>query len=111
MDLSIKQMFQWASVTIVMMKKVSFVFKFACDFHLKWSVINISSILITVNDHIKYVLFKVYEEEDQLLWCPDVLSECKVKDYLRDALSHSTDDSTENSTPEHIRDNEQVCAF
>uniref|UniRef100_A0A8C2DLV0 Mesoderm induction early response 1, family member 3 b n=1 Tax=Cyprinus carpio TaxID=7962 RepID=A0A8C2DLV0_CYPCA len=51
---------------------------------------------------------KVYEEEDQLLWCPDVLSECKVKDYLREALSHSTDDSTEDSTFEHIRDNEQA---
>ncbi|XP_059359904.1 mesoderm induction early response protein 3 isoform X2 [Carassius carassius] len=51
---------------------------------------------------------KAYEEEDQLLWCPDVLSECKVKDYLREALSQSTDDSTENSTPEHIRDNEQA---
>lgn len=54
---------------------------------------------------------KVYEEEDQLLWCPDVLSECKVKDYLREALSQSTDDSTENSTSENIRDNEQVCAL
>ncbi|XP_016357528.1 mesoderm induction early response protein 3-like [Sinocyclocheilus anshuiensis] len=51
---------------------------------------------------------KVYEEEDQLLWCPDVLSECKVKDYLREVLSQSTDDSTENSTFEHIRDNEQA---
>ncbi|XP_026098708.1 mesoderm induction early response protein 3-like isoform X2 [Carassius auratus] len=51
---------------------------------------------------------KAYAEEDQLLWCPDVLSECKVKDYLRDALSQSTDDSTEDSTFEHIRDNEQA---
>ncbi|XP_059379023.1 mesoderm induction early response protein 3-like isoform X3 [Carassius carassius] len=51
---------------------------------------------------------KAYEEEDQLLWCPDVLSECKVKDYLRDALSQSTDDSTEDSTFEHIQDNEQA---
>uniref|UniRef100_A0A671PCR4 Mesoderm induction early response protein 3-like n=1 Tax=Sinocyclocheilus anshuiensis TaxID=1608454 RepID=A0A671PCR4_9TELE len=51
---------------------------------------------------------KVYEEEDQLLWCPDVLSECKVKDYLSEALSQSTDDSTENSTSENIRDNEQA---
>ncbi len=57
------------------------------------------------------VLFKVYEEEDQLLWCPDMLSECKVKDYLREALSQSIDDRTENSTSEHIRDNEQVCAL
>ncbi|XP_005166936.1 uncharacterized protein isoform X1 [Danio rerio] len=51
---------------------------------------------------------KVYEEEDQLLWCPDELSEYKVKDYLREALSQSTDDRTHYSTSEHIRDNEQA---
>ncbi|XP_052418982.1 mesoderm induction early response protein 3 isoform X2 [Carassius gibelio] len=50
---------------------------------------------------------KAYEEEDQLLWCPDMLSESKVKDYLKEALSQSTGESTENPTPEHIRDNEQ----
>ncbi|XP_051759589.1 mesoderm induction early response protein 3 isoform X1 [Ctenopharyngodon idella] len=51
---------------------------------------------------------KVYEEDDQLLWCPDVLSECKVRDYLREALSQSTDDGTQDYTSEHIRDNEQA---
>ncbi|XP_026125064.1 mesoderm induction early response protein 3 isoform X2 [Carassius auratus] len=51
---------------------------------------------------------KAYEEEDQLLWCPDMLSESKVKDYLKEALSQSTGESTENPTPEHIRDNEQA---
>lgn len=50
------------------------------------------------------VSFKVYEEEDKLLWCPDALSECKVRNYLREALSQTTDDCTS----EHIRDNEQV---
>lgn len=57
------------------------------------------------------IVFKVYEEDDQLLWCPDVLSECKVRDYLREALSQSTDDGTQDYTSEHIRDNEQVCAL
>lgn len=53
--------------------------------------------------------FAVFEEEDQLLWCPDVLSEKKVEDYLRKALSHAADVSTENSTcGGHVRDNEQV---
>ncbi|XP_051524544.1 mesoderm induction early response protein 3-like [Myxocyprinus asiaticus] len=51
---------------------------------------------------------KVYKEEDQLLWSPSVLSECKVTDYLREALSQSTDGSTEDSASEHIRDNEQA---
>lgn len=57
------------------------------------------------------IVFAVYEEDDQLLWCPDELSEYKVKDYLREALSQSTDDSTHYSTSEHIRDNEQVCVL
>uniref|UniRef100_A0A8B9KY45 Mesoderm induction early response protein 3-like n=1 Tax=Astyanax mexicanus TaxID=7994 RepID=A0A8B9KY45_ASTMX len=52
---------------------------------------------------------KVFEEEDQLLWSPDVLSEKKVEDYLREALSRSTDSGTENSTFRgHIQDNEQA---
>ncbi|XP_062855188.1 mesoderm induction early response protein 3 [Trichomycterus rosablanca] len=51
---------------------------------------------------------KVFTEEDQLLWCPDVLSEKKVEDYLRKALSQSADNSTESSSGGHIRDNEQA---
>lgn len=54
------------------------------------------------------VLVKVYEEEDKLLWCPDMLSECKVRNYLRDALSQTTDGNTDDCTFQHIRDNEQV---
>lgn len=54
----------------------------------------------------------MFEEEDQLLWCPDVLSERKVEDYLRKVQSQTTDGSTENSTcGGHVRDNEQVCNF
>lgn len=53
--------------------------------------------------------FVVFEEEDQLLWNPDVLSEKKVEDYLREALSQSDDDGAVNSPcGGHIRDNEQV---
>ncbi|XP_026783992.1 mesoderm induction early response protein 3 isoform X2 [Pangasianodon hypophthalmus] len=52
---------------------------------------------------------KVFEEEDQLLWCPDVLSERKVEDYLRKALFQTADGCTENSTcGGHIRDSEQA---
>lgn len=54
------------------------------------------------------VCVAVFEEEDQLLWCPDMLSERKVEDYLRKAQSQ-TDGSTENFTcGGHIQDNEQV---
>ncbi|KAL6459151.1 hypothetical protein MHYP_G00326230 [Metynnis hypsauchen] len=52
---------------------------------------------------------KVFEEEDQLLWSPDVLSERKVEDFLREALSKSAEGGTENSTcGGRIRDNEQA---
>ncbi|KAF5905530.1 mesoderm induction early response protein 3-like isoform X2, partial [Clarias magur] len=52
---------------------------------------------------------KMFEEEDHLLWCPDVLSERRVEDYLRRALSQTVDSSTESSTcGGHIRDNEQA---
>ncbi|KAK2841312.1 hypothetical protein Q7C36_012891 [Tachysurus vachellii] len=52
---------------------------------------------------------KMYVEEDQLLWCPDMLPERKVEDYLRKALSQTTDSSTESSTcGGHIQDNEQA---
>ncbi|KAG7332636.1 hypothetical protein KOW79_004470 [Hemibagrus wyckioides] len=52
---------------------------------------------------------KVFAEEDQLLWCPDVLPERKVEDYLRKALSRTTDSSTENSTcGGHVQDDEQA---
>lgn len=56
--------------------------------------------------------FAVFAEEDQLLWCPDMLTERKVEDYLRKVLSQTTDCSTENSMcGGHIRDNEQVSNF
>lgn len=61
-----------------------------------------------MGDFIVFVPFKVYEEEDKLLWCPDVLSECKVRNYLREALSQTTDGNTDDWTSAHIRDNEQV---
>ncbi|XP_030633631.1 mesoderm induction early response protein 3 isoform X2 [Chanos chanos] len=52
---------------------------------------------------------KAYEEEDQLLWSPGVLSESKVKDYLCEALTQSTDGRTENIVSGgHVRDNEQA---
>uniref|UniRef100_A0AAY5E9G2 ELM2 domain-containing protein n=1 Tax=Electrophorus electricus TaxID=8005 RepID=A0AAY5E9G2_ELEEL len=48
---------------------------------------------------------KVFEEADQLLWAPGVLSEKKVEVYLKEALSQSADNTT---CGRRIRDNEQA---
>lgn len=51
----------------------------------------------------------VYEDDDQLLWTPDVLSESKVRDFLCEELSRATDERTRSDTAgAHVRDNEQV---
>uniref|UniRef100_A0AAY5F0J7 Mesoderm induction early response 1, family member 3 b n=1 Tax=Electrophorus electricus TaxID=8005 RepID=A0AAY5F0J7_ELEEL len=49
--------------------------------------------------------FVVFEEADQLLWAPGVLSEKKVEVYLKEALSQSADNTT---CGRRIRDNEQA---
>ncbi|XP_030625195.1 mesoderm induction early response protein 3a [Chanos chanos] len=51
---------------------------------------------------------KVYEDEDQLLWKPDVLPESKVKDYLQEALLTGLDAKREDVEGCLVRDNEQV---
>uniref|UniRef100_A0A674BJH4 Mesoderm induction early response 1, family member 3 b n=1 Tax=Salmo trutta TaxID=8032 RepID=A0A674BJH4_SALTR len=52
---------------------------------------------------------KVYEDDDQLLWTPDVLSESKVRDFLCEELSRATDERTRSDTAgAHVRDNEQA---
>ncbi|XP_070993079.1 LOW QUALITY PROTEIN: mesoderm induction early response protein 3 [Oncorhynchus clarkii lewisi] len=52
---------------------------------------------------------KVYEDDDQLLWTPDVLSESKVRDFLCEELSWANDERTRSDTAgAHVRDNEQA---
>ncbi|XP_035592149.1 mesoderm induction early response protein 3 isoform X1 [Oncorhynchus keta] len=52
---------------------------------------------------------KVYEDDDQLLWTPDVLSESKVRDFLCEELSWATDERTRSDTAgAHVKDNEQA---
>lgn len=52
---------------------------------------------------------EVYEDDDQLLWCPDVLSESKVRDFLCEASSRVTDERTgSDMAGAHVSDNEQV---
>ncbi|XP_063051069.1 mesoderm induction early response protein 3 isoform X2 [Engraulis encrasicolus] len=52
---------------------------------------------------------KAYEEEDQLLWSPGLISESKVKEFLWKALSRTTDQKSDSDGyKEHVRDNEQV---
>ncbi|KAL8203861.1 UNVERIFIED_CONTAM: Mesoderm induction early response protein 3 [Gekko kuhli] len=53
---------------------------------------------------------KVYENEDQLLWQPDVLSESKVKEYLFETSLRTGNEKIIGRIPEgiHTRDNEQA---
>ena len=51
----------------------------------------------------------MYEDDDQLLWCPDLLSENKVRDFLSEASSGTTGEKTaSDKLGTHVRDNEQV---
>uniref|UniRef100_A0A667XN62 Mesoderm induction early response 1, family member 3 b n=1 Tax=Myripristis murdjan TaxID=586833 RepID=A0A667XN62_9TELE len=51
----------------------------------------------------------VYEDEDQLLWSPGVLPENKVRGFLSDVLSRTTEEKTGCDKPGmHVRDNEQA---
>ncbi|XP_060091950.1 mesoderm induction early response protein 3 isoform X2 [Heteronotia binoei] len=53
---------------------------------------------------------KVYENEDQLLWQPDVVSESKVKEYLFETSLRTGNEKMIGRIPEgiHTRDNEQA---
>ncbi|XP_068952566.1 mesoderm induction early response protein 3 isoform X1 [Petaurus breviceps papuanus] len=53
---------------------------------------------------------KVYENEDQLLWSPDVVLESKVKEYLVETSLRTGNEKTMARTSEgtHTRDNEQA---
>ncbi|NXP18661.1 MIER3 protein, partial [Scytalopus superciliaris] len=53
---------------------------------------------------------KAYENEDHLLWKPDVISESKVKEYLFETSLRAGNDNMIGRVPEglHTRDNEQA---
>uniref|UniRef100_A0A671U9N5 Mesoderm induction early response 1, family member 3 b n=1 Tax=Sparus aurata TaxID=8175 RepID=A0A671U9N5_SPAAU len=52
---------------------------------------------------------KAYEDEDELLWSPGTLPENKVRSFLCDVLSRTTDEKTGCDKPGmHVRDNEQA---
>ncbi|XP_054033710.1 mesoderm induction early response protein 3 isoform X2 [Dryobates pubescens] len=53
---------------------------------------------------------KVYENEDHLLWKPDVISESKVKEYLLETSLRTGNKNMIGRIPEglHTRDNEQA---
>uniref|UniRef100_A0A8C6UUW5 Mesoderm induction early response 1, family member 3 b n=1 Tax=Neogobius melanostomus TaxID=47308 RepID=A0A8C6UUW5_9GOBI len=51
----------------------------------------------------------VYEEEDELMWSPGTLSESKVRSFLLDAVSRTTEDKLgSDKAGLHVRDNEQA---
>lgn len=56
------------------------------------------------------LLTSVYENDDQLLWNPDVLPEDKVIEFLNEASRRTGDEKGLDAIPEgsHIKDNEQV---
>ncbi|XP_064296017.1 mesoderm induction early response protein 3-like isoform X1 [Phalacrocorax carbo] len=53
---------------------------------------------------------KAYEDEDHLLWKPDVISESKVKEYLFETSLRTGNENMIGRIPEglHTRDNEQA---
>nr|XP_020661218.1 mesoderm induction early response protein 3 isoform X4 [Pogona vitticeps] len=53
---------------------------------------------------------KVYENDDQLLWQPDVISDSKVKEYLFETSLRTGNEKVIGRIPEgmHTRDNEQA---
>ncbi|XP_043098913.1 mesoderm induction early response protein 1a isoform X2 [Puntigrus tetrazona] len=53
---------------------------------------------------------KVYENEDQLLWNPELIPEDKVVEFLTEASKCSGDETGVHAIPEgsHIKDNEQA---
>ncbi|KAK2889268.1 hypothetical protein Q8A67_014643 [Cirrhinus molitorella] len=53
---------------------------------------------------------KVYENDDQLLWNPELIPEEKVVEFLAEASKSSGEESGVNAIPEgsHIKDNEQA---
>ncbi|KAM6965306.1 mesoderm induction early response protein 3 [Aplochiton taeniatus] len=52
---------------------------------------------------------KVYEGVDQLLWSPSVLQESKVRGFLSEVSSWTTDEKMGRDKPgSHVRDNEQA---
>lgn len=55
--------------------------------------------------------FSAYENEDQLLWRPDVVLESKVKEYLVETSLRTGNEKVIDriSSGTHTRDNEQVC--
>lgn len=53
--------------------------------------------------------FPAYEDEDELLWSPGVIPESRVRSFLLDVLSRTTDEKPGYDKPGvHVRDNEQV---
>ncbi len=52
----------------------------------------------------------VYENEDQLLWNPELIPEEKVVEFLADASKGSGEETGVHAIPEgsHIKDNEQA---
>lgn len=61
------------------------------------------------NFNIVYFGCIAYEDEDELLWNPGIISDNKVRSFLCEVLSRTTDEKMRCDKPGmHVRDNEQV---
>lgn len=57
-----------------------------------------------------FLLSPAYENEDQLVWTPDVMSSLAVEKFLLDAQRNGSDNGPTNTltTGDKVKDNEQV---
>lgn len=85
---------------------------FICFHHVPEVFLNVIAynVFLCIIKAILYVLFyAAYEDEDELLWSPGTLPESKVRSFLSEVLSRTTDEKTGCDKPGiHVRDNEQV---
>jgi len=57
-----------------------------------------------------FISILVYENDDQLLWNPELVPEEKVVEFLSEASKHSGEEAGVHAIPEgsHVKDNEQA---
>ncbi|KAH0627956.1 hypothetical protein JD844_008556 [Phrynosoma platyrhinos] len=65
------------------------------------------------SEDLRKIARQSYENDDQLLWQPDVISENKVKEYLFETSLRTGNEKVIGRIPEgiHTRDNEQMTAW
>lgn len=67
-------------------------------------------VLVICFESLTSLSFTVYENDDQLLWNPEILPENTVVEFLNEACRRTGEETGVDAIPEgsHIKDNEQV---